>query len=72
MKLLSAFIRTMEGSTGEPNSPSIVATRKNIVNPPPSAIEFLLRLNQQDARKQMPLMANMTRKAPKLTSRSLA
>lgn len=35
---MSAFILTTEGITGEPKSPSIIATRKNIDSPPPRAI----------------------------------
>ena len=54
----------------EPNRPSIVATKKNIERPPPMAIAFLLRSNQQEARKQMPLIANMLRNAPRLISSS--
>ncbi len=35
----------------EPNRPSIVATKKNIERPPPMAIAFLLRSNQQGGQK---------------------
>ena len=72
MKPFNAFMRRIDGRTGDPNSPSMVATRKNIFSPPPSAIECLLRLNQQEARKQIPLMANITRNAPRLMSSSFA
>ena len=61
----------MEGITCEPNNPSIVATKKNIFNPPPKLIEYLLLLNQQDARKEIPLIPNIVRNAPKFNNATL-
>lgn len=53
-----------EGTTGLPNKPSIVATKKNIEMPPPMAIERLLLSNQQEVRKLMPAIANSDKKDP--------
>ena len=52
-------MRIRLGISGEPNIPMIVATTKYILIPPPTAIAYLLRLNQADARKQMPANVNM-------------
>ena len=51
--------------TWEPNKPSIVATRKNMLKPPPKAIERLLLSNQQEVKKLIPEMANNVMKAPR-------
>ena len=51
LKKLSESRRTIDGKTSEPKSPSIVATKKNILSPPPRLIECLLRLNQHDAKR---------------------
>ena len=64
-KLRESILRT-EGNTCEPNKPRIVDTRKNILIPPPIPIEYFDLLNQQEVKKDMPLIANNVMKAPKL------
>ena len=68
MKKLRALNLTTLGRTFEPNSPNIVATRKNILSPPPILIEYFERLNQQDAKNDIPLNANIVTNAPTLSN----
>ena len=69
LKLFKASKRTTDGITWLPNNPNIAATKANIDNPPPTAIERLLRSNQQDVKKHnrmggtnyAPVMADVDR-----------
>ena len=58
------------GKTLEPTKPKIVATRKKMLKPPPIPIECLLRLNQLEARKHIPEIANIVINKPRFNSKS--
>ena len=61
-------IRTIDGSMGLPKSPSMDATSANMLSPPPSAIDRLLRSNQHDVKKHSPDRHISTQNAPTLSN----
>ena len=60
-------MRIAAGMKGDPNSPRITVTRKNMESPPPQVIDCLLLLNHAEARKHIPDIAHMVIKAPALS-----